>query len=214
MPSALRLDDRFRWGLYGVFSVLFVTGVIWLLADALKESPSGDFWQGISASLLMIHGGAAMVTLVLLGALIPVHVLRGWRSQRNRLAGAAMVIANVLFVATAFGLYYAGSDTWRPWISDVHIAIGVVFPALIVIHVWTGRRSRPSGEKIAALGRTVIPFLRLASWRLRAAAEFVGKAGAEIADRRSGAPISNVGRDVCKARSPQIRVSIFDPPKN
>jgi hypothetical protein len=147
MPSALRLDDRFRWGLYGVFSVLFVTGVIWLLADALKESPSGDFWQGISASLLMIPGSAAMVALVLLGALIPVHVLRGWRSQRNRLAGAAMVIANVLFVATAFGLYYAGSDTWRPWISDVHIAVGLVLPVLIVIHVWTGRRSRPIGEK-------------------------------------------------------------------
>ena len=88
-----------------------------------------------------------MVTLVLLGALIPVHVLRGWRSRRNRLAGAAMVIANVLFVATAFGLYYAGSDTWRPWISDVHIAVGVVFPVLIVIHVWTGRRSSPTAEK-------------------------------------------------------------------
>ena len=95
----------------------------------------------------MIHGGAAMVALVLLGALIPVHVLRGWRSRRNRLAGAAMVIANVLFVATAFGLYYAGSDTWRPWISDVHIAVGLVLPVLIVIHVWTGRRSRPIGEK-------------------------------------------------------------------
>jgi hypothetical protein len=59
----------------------------------------------------MIHGGAATVTLVLLGARIPIHVLRAWRSRRNRLAGAAMVIANVLFVATAFGLYYAGSDT-------------------------------------------------------------------------------------------------------
>jgi small-conductance mechanosensitive channel len=93
----------------------------------------------------MIHGGAAMLALVLLGALIPVHVLRGWRSRRNRLAGAAMVIANVLFVATAVGLYYTGSDTWRPWISDVHIA--VLLPVLIVIHVWTGRRSRPIGEK-------------------------------------------------------------------
>ena len=60
MPSALRLDDRFRWGLYGILSVLFVTGSVWLIADALKDSPSGDFWQGISASLLMIHGGAAL----------------------------------------------------------------------------------------------------------------------------------------------------------
>jgi hypothetical protein len=46
MPSALRLDDRFRWGLYGILSVLFVTGSVWLIADALKDSPSGDFWQG------------------------------------------------------------------------------------------------------------------------------------------------------------------------
>ena len=146
MPSALRLDDRFRWGLYGVFSVLFVTGAVWLIADAWKDSPSGDFWQGLSASLLMIHGGAAMVALVLLGALIPIHVMRAWRSRRNRVAGAAMVAANVLFVATAFGLYYAGSDTWRPWISDLHIAVGLIFPALIVIHVVTGRR-RPPVEK-------------------------------------------------------------------
>jgi hypothetical protein len=146
MPSALRLDERFRWGLYGVFSVLFVTGAVWLIADAWKDSPSGDFWQGLSASLLMIHGGAAMVALVLLGALIPIHVMRAWRSRRNRVAGAAMVAANVLFVATAFALYYAGSDTWRPWISDLHIAVGLIFPALIVIHVVTGRR-RPLVEK-------------------------------------------------------------------
>jgi hypothetical protein len=147
MPSALQLDDRFRWGLYGIFSVLLATGAVWLIADALKESPSGDFWQGISASLLMIHGGAAMVTLVLLGALIPVHVLRAWRSRRNRLTGVAMATANTLLVVTAFGLYYAGSDTWRPWISDVHIAIGLAFPALIVTHVLSGRRRRHGDDK-------------------------------------------------------------------
>ena len=147
MPSALRLDDRVRWGLYGIFAVLFVTGAVWLIADALKDSPSGDFWQGISASLLMVHGGAAMVTLVLLGALIPIHVMRAWRSRRNRFAGAAMVIANVLFIATAFGLYYAGSEIWRPWISNVHIAVGLIFPALMVIHVLTGRRRVPAADK-------------------------------------------------------------------
>jgi hypothetical protein len=147
MPSALRLDDRVRWGLYGIFSVLFVTGAVWLIADALKDSPSGDFWQGMSASLLMIHGGAAMVALVLLGALIPIPVMRAWRSRRNRVAGAAMVIANVLFIATAFGLYYAGSDAWRPWISNVHIAVGLIFPALMVIHVLTGRRRVSAADK-------------------------------------------------------------------
>jgi len=145
MPSALQLDDRFRWGLYAVFSLLFVTGALWLIADALKESANGEFWQAVSASLLMVHGGAAMVTLVLLGALIPVHLWRAWRSRKNRLTGTVMATANLLLVATAFGLYYAGSDTLRPWISDAHIAVGFILPALLVVHIVTGRRTRQLG---------------------------------------------------------------------
>jgi hypothetical protein len=39
----------------------------------LKEAPNGELWQQ-AAYLLMIHGGAAMLTLMLLGALFPVHV--------------------------------------------------------------------------------------------------------------------------------------------
>ena len=38
--------------------------------------------------------------------------------------------------------------------------------------------------------------------------EFVGKAGAEIADRRSGATISNICRDVHEARSLKIGISV------
>ncbi len=140
MPSALQLDYRFRWGLYAAFSVLFVTGTVWPIADALKNSPSGEFWQAVSADLLTIHGGATMVTLLLLGALIPVHIQRAWRSRRNRLTGIAMATSNFVLIVTAFGLYYAGSDVFRAWISDVHIAVGILFPAVFVTHVLTGRR--------------------------------------------------------------------------
>ena len=151
MPSALQLDFRFRWALYAAFAVLFVTGVVWLVAAALKDTAEGEFWQQASAFLLMIHGGAAMVTLVLLGALVPVHIQRAWRSRQNRLTGTAMATANVVLIATAFGLYYAGSDVLRAWTSDVHIAIGLIFPALLVVHILTGRRrldaddQKPSG---------------------------------------------------------------------
>jgi len=60
------------------------------------------------------HGGAAMVTLLLLGALIPVHVMRAWRSRKNRVSGSAMVTFNAVLIVTAFGLYYLGSETLRP----------------------------------------------------------------------------------------------------
>jgi hypothetical protein len=137
----LRLEASFRWTVYGVAAALFVTGAAWLAADALKGGPSGDAWQEIGANLLMVHGGAAMAMLMVLGALIPVHVRRGWRARKNRVSGGAMVTLNGLLIATAFGLYYSGSDLMRPWISDVHIAAGFALAALIVIHPLIGHRS-------------------------------------------------------------------------
>jgi heme A synthase len=136
----VRLDPLFRVALYAAFAVLTVTGAAWLFADWHKDPSAPDQWHDMAASLLMVHGGAAMVTLMLLGALIPLHVRRAWRSRRNRLTGPVMVAVNAVLIATAFGLYYAGSETLRPWISDAHTAVGLALPALLLAHVWLGRR--------------------------------------------------------------------------
>src|SRR6516164_7890185 len=102
-----------------------------MFTNAQKDSPSAEFWQAVSADLLMIHGAATMVTLVLLGALIPAHILRAWVSRKNQLTGTLMATSNIVLITTAFGLYYAGSDTFRDWISDVHIGVGTAFPVLL-----------------------------------------------------------------------------------
>ena len=147
MASALRLNQRFRWGLYAIFAILFATGLAWLIADQLKDSPNGEFWQAAIANLLMAHGGAAMMTLLLLGALFPIHIARAWQGRLNRISGAIMIIFNVVLIVTAFGLYYLGSETLRPWVSDLHIVAGVAFPAALAIHIWLGRRfKRKSGS--------------------------------------------------------------------
>src|ERR1700692_878537 len=119
MASALALDRRFRWALYAAFMLLFATGAAWLIADQLKDSPSSEFWQAMAANLLMIHGGAAMAVLLLLGALFPTHIARAWRGRLNRVTGIFMVTFNTVLIVTAFGLYYLGSDVVRPWFSDV-----------------------------------------------------------------------------------------------
>jgi len=135
----VRLKPPFRFALYGAFAFLFATGAAWLVADRLKES--SELWQEIAADLLMLHGGAAMATLMMLGALFPLHIQRGWRAQKNRVAGAVMVICNALLIVTAFGLYYAGSDSLRPWMSDAHTGVGLVLPALFAVHIVLGRLS-------------------------------------------------------------------------
>jgi hypothetical protein len=135
----LRLDPRFRYALYVTVATLFITGVAWLLADQLKDSPTGEVWQAIGANLLMVHGGGAMVMLIMLGALIPLHVRRSWRAGKNRIAGTVMCALNVVLVVTAFGLYYSGGDTLRIWTSDVHIVVGICLPIALVIHIAAGR---------------------------------------------------------------------------
>ena len=94
-----------------------------------------------AAYLLMTHGGAAMATLLLLGALVPLHVRRGWLARRNRATGTAMVACNAIFILTAFGLYYFGSETLRPWASWLHIGAGMGLPILFLVHVVVGKRS-------------------------------------------------------------------------
>jgi hypothetical protein len=138
----VRLDPKVRRTVYAVMAALLVTGVAWIVADALKDSAHGEAWQQVASNLLMCHGGAAMMMLMLLGALVPLHIGRSWRAGRNLTTGTAMATLNATLVVTAFGLYYLGSDATRPWWSGVHIGVGLALPLLVLIHVWSGRRLR------------------------------------------------------------------------
>jgi cation transport ATPase len=140
MLPVWRLDPPFRFAIYIAFAVLFVSGAAWLAADQLKETSNGEIWQQAAATLLMVHGGAAMVTLMLLGALFPVHIGRAWRAKKSRLTGIVMLAFNAVLIATAFGLYYSASEILRPWASDLHIAFGLAMPLLLLAHIKTGRK--------------------------------------------------------------------------
>jgi len=138
----LRLNPSFLGVIYALFTTLFASGAAWLVADALKDGDGGEVWQAVSANLLMIHGGASMATLVVLGALFPLHMRLGWRANRNRVSGSLMVTITGLLIVTAFGLYYSGSDVLRASTSYLHIGVGLALPILVVVHVLRGRRSR------------------------------------------------------------------------
>ena len=86
-----------------------------------------------------------MVTLMLFGALLPIHVNRAWRGKQNRVSGTIMVTLSAVLVATSFALYYAGSEALRLSMSDLHIAAGLCLPAFLIAHIALGRRrsSRP-----------------------------------------------------------------------
>jgi len=138
----MRLSWGRRWFWYLVNSVLLVSGLVWLVADQLKAGEDGETWQRVSSSTLMVHGGTAMIALLVIGSLLDVHIVRAWRSGRNIGTGVLMLALNGGLIGTAFGLYYSGSDVARGWISAAHIALGLGLPLFVVVHIWRGRASR------------------------------------------------------------------------
>jgi hypothetical protein len=136
----LRLKSSFRYAIYAGFAVLFLTGAGWFVADWRKEND--EIWQQVAANMLMVHGGVAMLTLMALGALIPLHFLRAWRARRNLVSGSIMAAFNTVLIITAFGLYYLGSDAVRPWMSWIHIGAGVCVSLMFPIHILLGRRPK------------------------------------------------------------------------
>jgi hypothetical protein len=136
----LRLSPAFRYAIYATFAILFLSGAVWLIADGLKDGTNGELWQQVAATLLMTHGGSAMITLLMLGALVPVHMRHGWRARRNLWTGIVMATATTVLIVTAFGLYYFGVEGARAVAGDVHIWLGVASPVLLVAHIWWGGR--------------------------------------------------------------------------
>lgn len=136
----MRLRTSFRYSLYAAFAALSLTGAGWLVADWQKDVAGDEIWQQIAANVLMIHGGIAMLALLLLGALIPVHLRRSWRNGKNLVSGSVMAAFNAVLIVTAFGLYYLGSEAVRPWMSWIHLGTGFSLALMLPLHIWLGRR--------------------------------------------------------------------------
>ena len=78
--------------------------------------------------------------------LLNAHVSFAWRARRNRANGSVFLSAFAVLTITGYGLYYAGGERLRAWTSWIHLAIGMVLPILLLIHIFLGRRTRPTDQ--------------------------------------------------------------------
>jgi hypothetical protein len=157
-PDSIRLKHLQRYFLYAVVALLFFSGAAWTYWNYLAVSP-GDFETSAKSWAMKIHGAAAMAILVLIGMLLNGHVRFAWRAARNRANGSVFLGAFAVLTITGYGLYYAGGERLRAWTSWIHLAIGLVLPILLLIHIFLGRRTRPSGQsrtrsRLASQGST------------------------------------------------------------
>jgi len=142
-PDRIRLRRLQRYFLYAVLALVFLSGVAWAYWNYLAAS-RGEFEMSAKAWAMKIHGAAAMAVLVLVGVLLNEHVRLAWRARRNRANGSVFLSAFAFLTITGYGLYYAGGERLRAWTSWIHLAIGLVLPILLLIHIFLGKRTRPT----------------------------------------------------------------------
>jgi sulfite exporter TauE/SafE len=136
--SKLRLSPITELAVYLTFGCLLISGAVWMVGQSAFDQESGSY---LSGWLMRIHGGAAMVALVLFGVLLN-HVRKGWKARKNRSSGLPVFVVILFLVVTGYGLYYAGDEQVRSMISQWHAWIGLGLFLLLPAHVAIGRALR------------------------------------------------------------------------
>ena len=142
----MRLSHGHRKWVYWSCALLLASGALWLLFHYFLRvhGQFGEAPHPLESWWLRLHGAAAMLVLVVLGSLLPVHVRRGWHQRRNLLAGTILGAVGLLLIASGYALYYFGGEELRPWISAFHWILGLGTLPLLIWHIVRGRRASSS----------------------------------------------------------------------
>lgn len=143
-PDGLRLSRRHRAWVYGAFGVLFASGAGWWALHRWfqREGEFGLQPHPAQHSLILIHGAAAMLALFIVGTLVPLHMKRGWHAGLNRPNGGMLIAFIALLTLSGYALYYAGGESLRASASFTHTVLGLALPAMLLLHIVSGRRAR------------------------------------------------------------------------
>ena len=132
----IKLHPIQKYCTYIGFIAVAVSGVWWSFLHDLIASKASDLMH----NLLVIHGAFAFVSMMLVGALMPQHIRMAWHAKRNRMSGGVMTAIVLIIIVSGFGLYYAGED-YRDLVKWVHLGLGLLSIAALLLHIWFGRRS-------------------------------------------------------------------------
>jgi hypothetical protein len=146
--KGIRLGSSHRAWLFGALGGAFITGAAWwVLHNWFQvDGEFGPVPHPAEGWTIRLHGAAAMLSLILLGTLLTVHVKSAWLARRNRCSGALLLALNTLLALTGYLLYYAGGELMRKITSYTHLALGLILPLLLFLHIVFGRRNRPVRE--------------------------------------------------------------------
>jgi heme A synthase len=126
-----------------VQAVLAVSGLLLLpgmLALRLEREVPFEWLMNSRVVLAATHGFLAFISLLVLGALLPVHVRHSLRQHNNKRSGITLLCVFALLMLTGWGIYYLADEQWSLWASLLHVLTGLLVAAAMAVHVVMARQ--------------------------------------------------------------------------
>lgn len=134
-PSRIGTLPRWqRVSSYLAFSLCALAGLGYLLAHELH-------WQALAGqahALLVAHGVGAYLTVLMVGAVMPLHIRSAWNARRNRGSGIAIAAVMAALAVSGLLLYYGSEESheatlWAHWL------LGGGMVTALPLHIVLGR---------------------------------------------------------------------------
>jgi heme A synthase len=90
-------------------------------------------------TLAAVHALLAFSTLLVIGALLPIHVRRGLRQHKNKRSGITLLSVFGVSVLTGWGIYYLADEQWSMWVSLLHLLTALLVMLALMAHVITAK---------------------------------------------------------------------------
>ena len=141
-PVPIRFTAPHKKFLYSIFSLLWLSGALWLVFHYFMRVP-GEF--GITPHpaeiwCLRLHGLMVFAVLVALGNVLSNHARRAWQLKKNRYSGLLMKVLLLWLAITGYALYYFASEGNENWLPVLHWGAGISVPLMLVSHIRMGRK--------------------------------------------------------------------------
>ena len=140
----VKISKPWRRALYAALATSWCSGIVFFVLSrwVRVEGEFGPERHPLQFPFLQLHGGAAFVMMMFLGALFIGHVANTWPIKKQHPMGLTMAIVAALMVISAWLLYYLANEDVRAWVANIHAAMGFLLPAILVIHIHRARRKK------------------------------------------------------------------------
>lgn len=169
IATASRLPQWQRRSVYASTALLSATGFLWLLLYFFYPVGEGQFLEAsqpqkdttlamasmwsvwsvwsvtlaatFKAWLIRLHAAAALWFCMVVGSLLPLHILSALSRRQNRVSGLSNVAAFSMLLVSGYALWYAPEGGFRLSAQCLHWGVGAALPLCIWLHVRGGHNS-------------------------------------------------------------------------